>query len=80
MWDGYPSPTAQMGPMARTVRDLALLLDGMVGYDPEDPVTALGVGKAEGSYTKYLDKNGLEGRAHRHPARTHRRAIRAGIR
>jgi Asp-tRNA(Asn)/Glu-tRNA(Gln) amidotransferase A subunit family amidase len=31
--------------MARTVRDLAKLLDGMVGYDPEDPVTALGVGK-----------------------------------
>src|SRR3989441_7743511 len=23
MWDGYPSPTAQMGPMARTVKDLA---------------------------------------------------------
>src|SRR3984957_2410209 len=45
MWDGYPTSTAQMGPMARTVRDLAKLLDGMVGYDPEDPVTALGVGK-----------------------------------
>src|SRR5437762_11269767 len=25
MWDGYPSPTAQMGPMARTVKDLAQL-------------------------------------------------------
>jgi amidase len=61
MWDGYPSPTAQMGPMARTVRDLAQLLDGMVGYDPEDPVTALGIGKAEGSYTRFLDKNGLRG-------------------
>ena len=61
MWDGYPSPTAQMGPMARTVKDLALLLDSMVGYDPEDPVTALGVGMVEGSYTKYLDPKGLEG-------------------
>jgi amidase len=61
MWDGYPSPTAQMGPMARTVKDLAQLLDGMVGYDPEDPVTALGVGIVEGSYTKYLDRNGLAG-------------------
>jgi Amidase len=40
MWDGYPTLHAQMGPMARTVRDLAKLLDGMVGYDPEDPVTA----------------------------------------
>jgi Asp-tRNA(Asn)/Glu-tRNA(Gln) amidotransferase A subunit family amidase len=51
MWDGYPTVHAQMGPMARTVRDLAKLLDGMVGYDPEDPVTALGVGKeASGRY------------------------------
>jgi amidase len=61
MWDGYPSPTAQMGPMARSVRDLAQLLDAMVGYDPEDPVTALGVGQAPASYTKSLDKNGLKG-------------------
>jgi Asp-tRNA(Asn)/Glu-tRNA(Gln) amidotransferase A subunit family amidase len=61
MWDGYPTLHAQMGPMARTVRDLAKLLDGMVGYDPEDPVTALGIGKNEGSYTKYLDQGGLEG-------------------
>jgi amidase len=61
MWDGYPSPVAQMGPMARTVKDLAIVLDGMVGYDPEDPVTALGIGKTEGSYTKSLDKDGLKG-------------------
>src|SRR5262249_28164063 len=52
---------AQMGPMARTVRDIAKLLDGMVGYDPEDPVTALGVGKVEGSYTRYLDQGALNG-------------------
>jgi amidase len=61
MWDGYPTVHAQMGPMARTVKDLARVLDSMVGYDPEDPVTALGVGKVEGSYTKYLDKRGLKG-------------------
>jgi Asp-tRNA(Asn)/Glu-tRNA(Gln) amidotransferase A subunit family amidase len=61
MWDGYPTVHAQMGPMARTVRDLAKLLDGMVGYDPEDPVTALGVGKVDGSYTRYLDQDGLNG-------------------
>jgi amidase len=61
MWDGYPSPVAQMGPMARSVRDLAELLDAMVGYDPEDPVTSLGVGKVEGSYTRFLDKGGLRG-------------------
>ncbi|KAF2431713.1 putative amidase family protein [Tothia fuscella] len=28
------------GPMARTVRDAALMLDCMVGYDPADPYTA----------------------------------------
>src|SRR5258708_2149173 len=61
MWDGYPSPTAQMGPMAGSVKDLALLLGGMAGYDPEDPVTALGVGMADGSYTRFLDKDGLKG-------------------
>src|SRR5712691_6414690 len=32
MYDGYPSEPASMGPMARTVRDLATLLDVMVGY------------------------------------------------
>jgi amidase len=61
MWDGYPSPTAQMGPMARSVRDLAQLLDAMVGYDPEDPVTALGIGRAPDSYVKSLDANSLKG-------------------
>ncbi len=61
MWDGYPSPTAQMGPMARSVRDLARLLDAMVGYDPEDPVTALGLGQAPDSYARSLDTNGLKG-------------------
>jgi Asp-tRNA(Asn)/Glu-tRNA(Gln) amidotransferase A subunit family amidase len=61
MWDGYPRPQAQMGPMARSVRDLAELLDVMVGYDAEDPLTALGVGKAPAAYTASLDSNGLRG-------------------
>jgi amidase len=61
MWDGYPTAAAQMGPMARTVADLARLLDAMVGYDPEDPLTALGVGKVEGSYTSALVPGSLEG-------------------
>lgn len=61
MYDGYPSEPATMGPMARTVRDLAKLLDVMVGYDPEDPLTALGVGPAPESYTRFLDRNGLKG-------------------
>jgi Asp-tRNA(Asn)/Glu-tRNA(Gln) amidotransferase A subunit family amidase len=49
--------------MTRTVTDMAKLLDVMVGYDPDDPVTALGVGvgKAPDTYTKFLDRNGLKG-------------------
>jgi amidase len=61
MYDGYPSESPTMGPMARTVRDLAQLLDVMVGYDPEDPQTALGVGHVPESYTRFLDRNGLKG-------------------
>src|SRR4029077_4879572 len=45
-----------LGPMARNVRDLAILLDVMVGYDPEDPLTARGVGHVPDSFTKFLDK------------------------
>jgi Asp-tRNA(Asn)/Glu-tRNA(Gln) amidotransferase A subunit family amidase len=40
---------------------MAKLLDVMVGYDPDDPVTALGVGHIPDTYTKSLDKNGLKG-------------------
>ena len=43
------------------VSDLAKLLDVMVAYDPEDPLTAAGVGKSDGSYTRFLDANGLKG-------------------
>lgn len=61
MWDGYPTTAAQAGPMARTVADLARLLDVIVGYDPEDPLTALGVSVTHVPYTKYLDRGGLKG-------------------
>ena len=61
MWDGHPVPTAQMGPMTRTVTDLAKLMDIMVGYDPEDPITAFGLQHRPKTYTSYLDKNGLKG-------------------
>jgi amidase len=47
--------------MARTITDLAKLLDAMVGYDPEDPVTAHGIGRAPKSYAALLDKNALRG-------------------
>ena len=61
MWDGAPVPTAQMGPMARTVTDMVKLLDGMVGYDPEDPITAMGIMHTPKTYTSYLNKNALKG-------------------
>ncbi len=61
MWDGHPVPTAQMGPMTRTVTDLAKLMDIMVGYDPEDPITAYGVQHTPQTYTAALDKAALKG-------------------
>src|SRR4051812_38010696 len=61
MWDGHPVPTAQMGPMARTVTDLAKMMDIMVGYDPEDPITAFGLMHTPTTYTASLDKDALKG-------------------
>ncbi|WP_245154560.1 amidase [Halorussus marinus] len=50
------------GPIARRVADAARLLDAMAGYDPEDPVTARGVGRVpDGGYVSHLDADGLDG-------------------
>ncbi len=49
------------GPMARTVRDAAILLGALAGVDPRDSATAASVGKAATDYTKFLDPNGLKG-------------------
>src|SRR5687767_14157722 len=61
VYDGWPSKAGAPGPMARTVRDLAILLDVLVGYDSEDPLTATGVGHIPDSFTSHLDNNGLKG-------------------
>lgn len=61
IYAGWPEKTGQLGPMARTVEDLAKLLDGMAGYDSDDPLTSLGAGQIPDTYTKFLDKNGLKG-------------------
>ena len=61
VYAGWPSVNGSLGPMARTVTDLARLLDVMVGYDPEDPITARGVGRVKQSFVNYLDQNGLKG-------------------
>jgi amidase len=49
------------GPMARTVRDVAIVLGVMVGADPQDPATADSQGKVSPDYTKFLDPAGLKG-------------------
>lgn len=61
VYDGWPAINGTLGPIARTVEDLARLLDVMVGYDSEDPLMAMGVGHVPDSYTQFLDKNGLKG-------------------
>jgi amidase len=48
------------GPMARTVRDVAILLSVMAGADPQDPATAASQAKAA-DYTRFLDPQGLRG-------------------
>ena len=49
------------GPMARTVRDVAILLGAMAGADPQDSATADNQGKLSPDYTKFLDPAGLKG-------------------
>ena len=49
------------GPMARTVRDAAILLGAMAGVDPADPATATAGEKAHTDYTGFLASDGLKG-------------------
>ena len=49
------------GPMTRTVRDAALLLNAIVGVDPRDEATRESRGKTASDYTALLDPNGLRG-------------------
>src|SRR5260370_13665484 len=48
------------GPMARTVRDAAILLGAMAGPDLEDKATAASAGKIQTDYNKFLDPAGLK--------------------
>ena len=49
------------GPMARTVRDAAILLGALTGIDPRDSVTRASTGHSRTDYTAALDPNGLRG-------------------
>jgi len=48
------------GPMARTVRDAAILLSALAGVDPDDKVTAESQGRRAVDYTKFLVGDGLK--------------------
>ena len=50
------------GPMARTVRDAAILLGALTGADEKDEVTKQSEGRSEKDYTKYMDPNALKGK------------------
>jgi len=49
------------GPMARTVRDAAIVLGALTGIDPRDDATKPSAGKSSTDYTRFLDANGLRG-------------------
>ena len=49
------------GPLARTVTDLAIMLDATVGPDPTDPITAEGAAHIPRSYRDALTADGLKG-------------------
>lgn len=50
------------GPIARTIKDAAILLAACAGVDPKDSYTAASQGKALADYTKFLDADGLKGK------------------
>lgn len=50
------------GPMARTVKDAAILLGALAGIDLDDGYTVSSKGKTQPDYTKFLDENGLKGK------------------
>jgi Asp-tRNA(Asn)/Glu-tRNA(Gln) amidotransferase A subunit family amidase len=49
------------GPLARTVGDLAILLDVMAGVDPADPATRAGEGRRPRSYQAALSAGSVKG-------------------
>ena len=49
------------GPIARSIADLAVLLDATVGADPADPSTAVSAGHIPASYRSALEPDALKG-------------------
>lgn len=50
------------GPLARTVKDAAILLGALTGIDTDDEKSKESEGKTSTDYTKFLDPNGLKGK------------------
>ncbi|WP_428268642.1 amidase [Haliangium sp.] len=50
-----------VGPLARTVRDAAIVLGALTGIDPDDPATAASDGQSHTDYTQFLDADALSG-------------------
>jgi amidase len=49
------------GPMARTLRDAAILLGALTGVDSEDAATGASGGKSQTTYEQFCDPDGLKG-------------------
>jgi amidase len=49
------------GPMCRTLRDAAILLNALTGVDSDDAATAASAGKSQTDYAQYCDPSGLKG-------------------
>ena len=49
------------GPMARSVKDAAIMLSAIAGVDPDDPPALPAREAIPVDYTKFLDRNGLRG-------------------
>jgi Asp-tRNA(Asn)/Glu-tRNA(Gln) amidotransferase A subunit family amidase len=54
----YSSTADEVGPMARSVRDLAIVLEATAGADPADPTTV----PRTTSFVEAVDEDGLKGR------------------
>jgi Asp-tRNA(Asn)/Glu-tRNA(Gln) amidotransferase A subunit family amidase len=49
------------GALARNVTDLAVVLDATTGFDPNDPVTQVGIGHTASSYLPFLQTGKIKG-------------------
>ncbi len=61
VYSGWPSLKGSLGPMSRTVEDLARVLDCMIGYDPGDPLTAVGFERVQIPFANDLNSRALDG-------------------